>query len=469
MKISQNFFRFFIALIFFSCQASQAFAFLAFSVKNEEIPRTKVLFFGFESSDPQMNKDINEILERIRKNLKTTDLFEVVKQTGQMEMNMPKPVEIGIAGAATNAGIVGVVIPEAITVESLPNFEKYGKAGIGAIVIGQFNRDSMGNLETRVRMWDVLDQRQLFGKFYSASQDNYRKMSNIISGEIYKAISGEKSSHFDSQILYVSETGSAKKRTKKISLIDFDGENRRLITDGSDLVLTPIFSKKPDEIFYLRYFEKRQPQIFSMDLKTLKTHKIGGFPGTTFAASAHPKDRNTILLSAIIDGNSDIYEMNILTNEARRLTKSPAIDTTPSYSPDAKYIAFSSDRDEGQQIYVMNSNGDSVKRISSEGGNYSKPMWSPDGTLIAFTKIKGNQFMVGVMTPTGKGEKTLAKGYLVEGAKWSPNGRYLIYSKKLGAYGRDSIPRLFIVDIITGFEFEVPTPDGEGATDPDWA
>ncbi len=470
MKISQNFFRFFLALIFLVCQTQSAFAFLAFSVKNEEIPRTKVLFFGFESNDPQMNKDVNEILERIRKNLKTTDLFEVVKQSGQMELNgMPKPVEIGIAGAANSAGIGGAIIPEAVTVESLPNFEKYSKAGIGAIVIGQFNRDALGNLETRIRMWDVLDQRQLFGKFYSASPDNYRKMSNIIAGEIYKAISGEKTSHFDSQILYVSETGSAKKRVKKISLIDFDGENRRIITDGSDLVLTPIFSKKPDEIFYLRYFEKRQPQVFSLDLKNLKSKKIGGFPGTTFAAAAHPKDRNIILLSAIIDGNSDIYEMNILSNTARRLTKSPAIDTTPSYSPDAKSIAFASDRDEGQQIYIMDSSGDSVKRVSSEGGNYSKPMWSPDGTLIAFTKIKNNQFMVGVMTPNGKGEKILAKGYLVEGAKWSPNGRYLIYSKKRGAYGIDSIPKLFIVDIITGFEFEMPTPDGEGATDPDWA
>jgi len=468
MKISK-FFRFAFVLIFLSCQASQAFAFLAFSVKNEEIPRTKILFFGFESTDPQMNRDIAEVLERIRRNLKTTDLFEVIKQGGQMEFSMPKPVEIGIASAANNAGIGGAILPEAITVESIPNFEKYGKAGIGAIIIGQFNRDSMGNMETRIRMWDVLDQRQLFGKFYSASQDNYRKMSNIISGEIFKAISGEKLSHFDSQILYVSEMGSAKKRIKKVNLIDFDGENRRVITDGSDLVLTPIFSKKPDEIFYLRYFEKRQPQIFSLDLKSLKTRKIGGFPGTTFAASAHPKDRNTILLSAIIDSNSDIYEMNILSNEAKRLTKSPAIDTTPSYSPDAKYIAFSSDRDEGQKIYIMNSNGDNVKRISSESGSYSKPVWSPDGTLIAFTKIKSNQFMVGVMSPTGKGEKILAKGYLVEGAKWSPNGRYLIYSKKRGAYGRDSIPRLFIVDIITGFEFEMPTPDGEGATDPDWA
>jgi TolB protein len=472
MKISKKFLRF---VAFFSlalCYSFQAFAFLSFSVKNEDVPKTKILFFGFDSADPQFKSDVSDILGGIRKNLKTTDLFEILKQSGQIEMAMPKPVEIGISNKGIGEfGNINTLLPAAenLTVESLPNFEKYSKAGIGAIVIGQFDRDAAGNLEVRVRMWDVLDQRQLFGKFYSASRDNFRKMSNIISGEIFKAITGEKVSHFDSQILYVSETGSANKRIKKISIIDFDGKNRRVLTDGNDLVLTPIFSRKPDEIFYLRYFEKRQPQIFSLDLNNLRTKKIGGFPGTTFAASAHPKDRNIILLSAIIDGNSDIYEMNIASNTAKRLTKSPAIETTASYSPDAKYIAFSSDRDDGQQIYVMDSRGDSVKRISNGGGSYSKPIWSPDGTLIAFTKIKGNQFSVGVMAPSGKGEKILAKGYLVEGAKWSPNGRYLIYSKKRGDYGKESVPRLFIVDIITGFEFEMPTPQNEGATDPDWA
>lgn len=467
MKISQKFFALLvtITLIFFSCES---FAFLSLSVKNEDVPKTKILFFGFESNDPDIKSEVDEVFAQIRRNLKTTDLFEMLIQKGQVDVAIPKPVTIGVANDVGNSALDSF-IPDHLMVETLPNFEKYGKAGIGAIVIFSFDRDTAGNLAVKVRMWDVLDQRQLFGKFYSASEENHRKMANLISGEIFKAITGEKISHFDSQILYVSETGAANKRIKKINIIDFDGQNRRVLTDGSDLVLTPIFSKKQEEIFYLRYFEKRQPQIFSLDLKSSRTKKVGGFSGTTFAPSVHPKDRNVILLSAIVDGNTDIYEMNILTNSARRLTKSPAIDTTPSYSPDGKYITFASDRDEGQQLYVMDVSGDSVKRISSEGGSYSKPVWSPDGSLIAFTKIKGNQFYVGVMSVTGKGEKILSKGYLVEGAKWSPNGRYLIYSKKRGAYGKESIPRLFVVDIITGFEFEVPTPENEGATDPDWA
>lgn len=452
--------RILIFLIAFVTLSNQAFASVSFSIKNEEISKTKILFFGFDSTDPRLKNDMTEILERIRKNLKTTDLFEIVKQSGQME--------IMASNRTIVASLSDNLAQDNLSVESLPNFDKYSKAGIGAIVVGQFNYDASGNLEVRIRMWDVLDQRQLFGKFYTASHDNYRKVSNVISNEIFKAISGETIGQFTSQILYVSESGALNRRIKKINIIDFDGENHRVLTDGRDLVLTPIFSKKIDEIFYLRYFQGK-PQIFSLDIRNFRTQKVGGFRGTTFAASINPKDPNVILVSAIDNGNSDIYELNISGNFAKRLTKSPAIDTTASYSPDGKFITFSSDRDAGQQIYIMDSDGSSVKRVSFAQGTYSKPVWSPDGKLIAFTKIKGGQFFIGVMAPNGKGEKLLTNGYLVEGAKWSPNGRYLIYSKKKGPYGNDSVPRLYIIDIITGFEFEVPTPAGEGATDPDWA
>jgi len=452
-----------LVLIMALTLSNQAFAGVFFNIKNEDAAKTKILFFGFDPANPNARQDAFEIFERVRRNLKTTDLFDVVKNSGKIEI----AGEETVVSPVSSKNSVPIAIPT-ISVETLPDFDRYSKAGVGAIIVAQFNYDQNNNLEMRVRMWDVLDQRQLFGKFYSTSKPNYKKVANLLSDEIFKAITGEKKGHFNSQILYTSEAGSIKKRIKKIVMMDFDGENRRALTDGRDLVLTPIFSKTPNEIYYLRYFENK-PQIFNLDLRTARSNRLGSFRGTTFAASVHPTDPNLVLLSAIFDGNSDIYEMNIANNQARRLTKSPAIDTTASYSSDGKSILFVSDRDGGQQIYLMNISGSDVKKISDGIGSYAKPIYSPDGSMIAFTRIKSGQFYIGTMSANGKNERLLTSGYLVEGAKWSPNGRYLIYSKKRGPYGKDSVPRICVIDIATGFEFEITTPENEGATDPDWA
>jgi TolB protein len=379
----------------------------------------------------------------------------------------PNPQDL--QGHAPSASTKGINLAKnAANVESLPDFNKYNKDGIGAIIIGYFDYDQAGDLELRLRMWDVLDERQLFGKYYTASKDNYRKMANAISDEIFKAITGEKAGYFNAKIIYVSEGGPANKRLKKISMIDFDGENYRALTTSRDLVLTPIFSKKSDEIIFVRYFENH-PQIFTLNLNNLRTQRLGGFNITNFAPSTHPRNSNNVLLSAISDGNSDIYELDIAADSAVKLTNNPAIDTTPSYSPDGKLIAFTSDRvNQQQQIYLMDTNGSSVRKVSQGEGSYSKPMWSPDGKMLAFTRIKGGQFFIGIMEIEGAREKLLTSGYLVEGARWSSGGRHLIFSKKKGKFGAGSIPRLYIIDVVTGFEYEIPTPEGEGAIDPDW-
>jgi TolB protein len=450
-----------IYLLSLQLLAIQAFANVSFAIKNEEVPKTRILFVGFDQADPYIRKGSFDIMEYIRIDLKKTDLFEVLKKSSEIN----RAVTNSAASVHHEKQIQAL---EDLSSETIPDFNKYSASGISAIVIAQFNRDIEGNLEIRLRAWDILDQRQLFGKLYTASEDNYRKVAHSISNEIFKAITGESSGHFDSKILYVSESGSSRNRIKRLASIDFDGENHRFLTDGRDLVVSPIFSKKRDEVLYVRYFQNK-PQIFSLDTQNLRSKKLGGFRITTLSPSAHPKDSNLVLLSAIEDGNSDIYEINISENAARKLTKNPGIDTTPSYSPDAKHIAFSSDRSGSQQIYVMTQDGYSVSRVSKGSGSYSKPIYSPDGKSIAFTKIQAGQFYIGLMASDGTSEKIISSGYLVEGAKWSPNGRYIIFSKKKGPYGKDSVPRLWIVDIVTGFEFELPTPEGEGAIDPDWS
>ena len=66
------------------------------------------------------------------------------------------------------------------------------------------------------------------------------------------------------------------------------------------------------------------------------------------------------------NGNSDIFTMDLDTRVVERITEHSSIDTSPSYSPDGKYICFNSDRSGLQQIYVMNSDGSNVKELLLE-------------------------------------------------------------------------------------------------------
>ena len=457
------FFKYFRLLIFtflIITFVQPSFAALTLKIdSSKENNRSNILFFGFQDQDLSLNENIKQIAQQIEANLISTNLFNLdfEKET----------LETIISNNTIEQNLTLSQIDYNINSQSVPNFQKYRRQNISAIIIAEFSYDEVGNIEAKIRGWDTLDQEQLFGRHYIASQDNINKIASYISNEIYTKLTGEEVGHFNSKIAYIAESGSFLDRKKKLALINFDGSKRLELTDGSDLVLTPNFSNDHRSLYYVKYFLNK-PQIFKTDLKTGKTSKATGFRNSNFALSLHPYDENKILLSATIDKNTDIYEYDMSSNTSLRITNNKAIDTTASYSPDGTKIAFTSDRDGKQQIYVINYDQYSINKITSNHSSYSKPKWSPDGKYIAFTKMKNNKFYAGIMLANGTNEKILASGYLLEGIKWSPNSRYIIYSKKRGPYGKKSIPKIFITDIITGHEHQIPTPEKEGATDPDW-
>ena len=63
------------------------------------------------------------------------------------------------------------------------------------------------------------------------------------------------------------------------------------------------------------------------------------------------------------DGNGEVYVMNADGSAPENLTRHPANDCHPAWSPDGRRIAFVSRRDGNSEIYVMNADG-SGKRTS---------------------------------------------------------------------------------------------------------
>jgi TolB protein len=347
-----------------------------------------------------------------------------------------------------------------------PRFANWKPLNAQALVVGEVKIEPNGALQAEFRLWDVFAENQMTGFSLTTTQANWRRVAHIISDRIYERITGE-AGYFDTRIVYIAENGPSDRRIKRLSIMDQDGANHRFLTDGKNLVLTPRFSPTQQEITYLAYFND-QPRVYLFNIDTGEQELLGDFPGMTFAPRFSP-DGDNVIMSFAQDGNSDIHVMDLRTRRVRQLTDNPAIDTGPSYAPDGRKIVFESDRGGSQQLYVMNSDGAGQQRISFGDGRYATPVWSPRGDLIAFTKIFRGMFHIGVMRPDGSGERLLARGFLVEGPTWAPNGRVLMFfrQEKSDARGLGGTPRLFSIDL-TGFnERELGTP--VGGSDPAWS
>ncbi len=386
------------------------------------------------------------------------------------EVQFGKDISSVIAADLERSGLFrpiehGAFIQDPATLRIAPKFGDWRLINAQALVSGATELQADGRLRVEFRLWDVFAEIQITGLAYFTTPTNWRRVAHIIADAIYKRLTGEEG-YFDTRIVYIAESGPQNRRVKRLSIMDQDGENHRFLTDGSVLVLTPRFSPTTQEITYLSYVGDT-PRVFLFNLNTGQQEVLGNFPGMTFAPRFSP-DGNSVIMSLARQGNSEIYQMDLRTRKITRLTDHPAIDTSPSFSPDGREIVFNSDRGGSQQIYVMSANGGNVRRITFSAGRYATPVWSPRGDLIAFTRIYQGEFYIGVMRPDGSGERMLAKGFLVEGPTWAPNGRVLSFYRQSPADARGGVTsRLYTIDL-TGFnEREIVTPiDG---SDPAWS
>lgn len=82
----------------------------------------------------------------------------------------------------------------------------------------------------------------------------------------------------------------------------------------------------------------------------------------------------------------DIYAVSTEGGSAVRLTTHPAYDSDPVWSPDGKFIAFSSDRENGfQRIFIMPSQGGEAKQVTFHSQAALPLAFSKDGKNIIYS------------------------------------------------------------------------------------
>ncbi|MFM9941581.1 MAG: Tol-Pal system beta propeller repeat protein TolB [Hyphomicrobiaceae bacterium] len=402
-------------------------------VRDADLRPRPIAVAPFLSDDPKLGQDITRIIEN---DLESSGLFKPIDPRTFIE-------RIGDLNAT-------------------PRFNDWKSIGAEALVVGRVSRLPDGRLQAQFRLWDVVLGKPLAGQQFGTAAANWRRVGHIIADQAWEKLTLEKG-YFDTRVVFIDETGPKEKRIKRLAIMDQDGANVRLLSQGQELVLTPRFSPTSQEITYMSY-TREQPRVVLMNLESGQREVVGDFPGMTFAPRFSP-DGQRIIMSAGQGGATAIMEMDLRSRQTRRLTDGQGIDTGPCYAPDGRQIVIESDRGGNQQLYIMGADGSAPRRISNGDGRYSTPVWSPRGDYIAFTKQQSGRFLIGVMRTDGSGERILTDGFHNEGPTWAPNGRFLMFFRDSPGAGGGS--RLFSIDLTGRNERVVKTP--AFASDPAWS
>ena len=159
-----------------------------------------------------------------------------------------------------------------------------------------------------------------------------------------------------------------------IYLIDLDGNIIKRVTRYWGIDTAPSFSPDGKKIAFVSN-RSGSPQIYIHDLETGKEERLT-FEGK-YNSSPSWSCLNKIAYSCMIDDHFDICTINPDGTNMRRLTQNQGNNEDPCWSPDGRYIIFTSNRTGRYQLYIMTANGMNQKKITSLKGNQTNPSWGP--------------------------------------------------------------------------------------------
>ena len=313
------------------------------------------------------------------------------------------------------------------------DFDDWTILGVEAVVIGRVEQTGDNAYTVEFRLFDPIRQVQLVGYRMPASRGTMRRVAHRVADMVYEKLTGIKGV-FATKVAYVTAEQRGNGRHYRLMIADQDGENEVMIMESTDPIMSPAWSPDSRRLAYVS-FEGSKSSIFVQTLRTGNRIRVSNKPGINGAPAFSPDGRQLVVTLGGVDGNPDIHVLDLSSRQTRRLTTHRAIDTEGSWSPDGRYIYFTSDRSGGPQIYRIPSAGGTPERFTFEGSYNARPRLSPDGNRLAMVHNDRGDFRIAVMDVERKDLLILSKGRQDESPSFAPNSDTLIYATRQGRNG----------------------------------
>ncbi|MEO7142209.1 MAG: hypothetical protein ABI165_01760 [Bryobacteraceae bacterium] len=152
-------------------------------------------------------------------------------------------------------------------------------------------------------------------------------------------------------------------------------------------------------------------------------------PFLVCATALHCAAADRILFSHLAPLQASLFVSNADGSGERVLTQG-ALDYNPAWSPDGKWIAFTSERGGSSDLYRMRPDGSGLERLTDNPAYDDQAAFSPDGSQIVFVTTRaGGTADLWILDVKTRRAKPLTSGPGGDfRPAWSPDGKWIAFS-----------------------------------------
>ena len=182
--------------------------------------------------------------------------------------------------------------------------------------------------------------------------------------------------------------------------------------------------------------EKSIKELWLVDFDGYNLRQLTNDNSVNLSPSWSP-DGKWIVYTSYAAHNPDLIMIDTSGEKRQTLNRLPGLNAAPAWSPDMQKIALVLSRDQNSEIYLLKRNR-KLSRLTRHFNIDTSPTWSPDGKKIAFTSDRSGTgspqiyIMDSEKGDSGKVTRISFGSSYNDNPAWSPDGDKIAYTSRQG-------------------------------------
>ena len=280
----------------------------------------------------------------------------------------------------------------------------------------------------RKRYWPLIQDMELPSIAAKVLTEKARFSHNIKpvwspSGDIIAYITGNDG--FLEIVLMSAKTGE---KLDRITKRFFRNKYEEIRTDVSGFDQSLTWSPDGDHIVFIGKHHKAN-YLFEVNVLT---HKLTHYIKLNFDTVTSPNYDGTgerVVFSALKEGQTDLYTLDLETETINRLTQDSFNDTHPSWHPTKNVIVYASEREHKNRLVLIDIDQQTQQILTDSSSNAISPVWMSDGESVLFCADRAGVFDAYKLHITNM-ETTRLTNFITGcfNPSFSPDGKLLLFS-----------------------------------------